>query len=151
MSRARLVVWGGVIVIGISTLWLASARSASMRETEIALGRAERLLDRGDAGAAAAALTRLVRQQPRCAGAHALLADARSMQGRDAQALEHYRAAVDLAPRDAQACYDLVACCVAAHSYDVAERYLVRRLRDEPADLYARRLLALVRDRRDRG
>lgn len=147
MCRARIVVWSTVTVMVLCSLWLARARSEGLREAGQALDRAQLLLEKGSPDHAAAILTRLVREQPRCAEAHALLAQARSAQGFEAQALEHYRVVADLRPQQAEPYYDLAACCVAIHRYDIAERYLSRRLRDAPHDAYARRLLTLVRER----
>ncbi|HUT73529.1 MAG TPA: tetratricopeptide repeat protein [Armatimonadota bacterium] len=148
MRRVRLLVWTSVAVLVVCSVGLAAARSRRMDHAERALERAQRLLQQGDQATAAQVLTRLLREQPRCSRAHALLADVRSAQGQDAQALEHYRALADLEPQDAQACYDLVACCVAVRRYDVAERYLARWLLGDPCDTHARRLLAFVREQR---
>ncbi len=150
MLRARLVVWGGVLVMIVSSMWVASARSKRMQEAQQALNRAQRLLEDGKSGQATAMLTELVREQPRCADAHAILAELCAAQGREGQAVEHYRAVVDLRPRDRRAYYDLAACCIVVERYDIAETYLAQRVQQVPGDGYARRLLSFVRQRRAR-
>ena len=134
--------------MGGGALLVASGRSDRMQRTDQALERAQRLTDAGQYARAGAVLLRVTADEPRCLRAHAALAEVWSSQGHTAQALDEYRAVVELRPDDAQACYDLVACALCVERYDVAEQYLSRRLRDFPQDAYARRLLAFVHERR---
>lgn len=149
-GRLRLSLWGAMAAVVASSLWLASARSERLRQQDEVCASAQQLLERGKPEAAAALLTRLLREQPRCALAHALLGDVRSAQGRPAEALDNYCAAIDLEPTAAQTYYDLTACALASRRYHVAEEYLLRRLQSAPGDAYARRLLALVYQRQRR-
>ena len=136
--------WSSVAIMSVCSVWLAWARSERMKEAERTLAHAQRLLDRGEVSDAAAALEELVRDQPWCASARAMLADVLAAQGQEAQAIEHYRALADRYPQDAQAYYDLAACCLAIGRYDLAERYLRRRIQDAPQDAHARCQLAFV-------
>jgi len=147
---ARLLLWGSVTAIVACALLVVSARSDRMRRTDGVLHRAQSLLDRGRIEEAASVLSCLTQEQPNCARAHSALADIRSAQGREAQAMEQYRSLVELQPDNAQAYYDLVACALVLRQYDVAEEYLARRVREVPKDAYARRLIAFVYERRNR-
>lgn len=148
IACARVLAWSAVAAISGGALLVASGRSERMQRTDQALERAQRLTDAGQYAQAGAVLLRVTADEPRCLRAHAALAEVRSSQGHTAQALDEYRAVAELQPDDAQACYDLAACALCVERYDIAERYLSRRLRDFPQDAYARRFLAFVRERR---
>jgi tetratricopeptide (TPR) repeat protein len=149
MGRARLLLWGGMAIVTVCSLLAASARSDRVRRTDEALECAQRLLDRGRLEEAAAVLTALTQQDPGCPRAHAALAEVRSTQGREAAAMEQYRAVVELCPDDAEACYDLVACALALGRYSTAEEYLTQRIQKAPRDTYARLLLAYAHKRQE--
>jgi len=150
MGRARLWVWASVGIVTVCSLLAAWARSDRVRRTAQTLECAQRQLDDGKVESAAALLSRITREEPRCVRAHAALAEIRSAQGREAEAMEEYRALIELSPDDLQAYDDLIACALAVGRYSIAEEYLTRRIHDAPHDAYARRVLAFARGRHNR-
>jgi len=142
--RVRLLVYGSLVAMMASSALVASARIERAQLAARALGCAQQAIDDGRLSRAATELQRLTEEQPDSAGAHAALGDVWASRGREAQALDQYRAAADLDPDDAQAYYEIAASSAHLGRYDVAQRYLARRVRQAPHDAYARRLLGFV-------